>query len=309
MAEICKCGLGLSNTGQEKCPVASVTYGVFGVSIEANDGTLNKIDAAQTLDAAYLSDRLNDTDESKRWFPIMDLRNVTDVRNESEFETDSAGNVAELRQGTRPFFGEDWNSTPEFLGKIEGWKCSDFGLFVVDINGGMVVRAIDSTGDAYPLPVDRNSFVPRLIVAQDANIQKVGIGFNWHNELMDSELRYIQSATWGDANLKGAKGLFDISATITNISSSQLTIELFKSYGDYRDRIGDKGVVLADVMFEGISPVVAPFAPATWVPDATDTSKYVATFSPVLTTGTYRPKISKTGRNYTEANKVDIVIP
>lgn len=303
--EICKCGLGLANTGQEKCPVASVTYGVFGVSLEATDGTLNKIEAAQVLDATYLNERLNDPDASKRWFPIQDLRNVTDVRNDSEFETDSAGNVAELRQGTRPFFGEDWNSTPEFLCQLKGWKCSPFGLFIVDIKGGMVVRAVDDTGDAYPLPVDQNSWSPKLVVAQDANIQKVSISFNWATELDDCELRYIQASNF-ELNLKGLRGLFDISGTVTATNGAFWAATLYKGYGDYRNRIPELGIVLGDVMVVGTSPVEAAFAPTTWTPVDGVPGSYEATFVPAKTPGTYQFRITRNGRDYTNFNSVDI---
>ncbi len=295
--ELCKCGFGLANTGQEKCPIASVTYGVIGVSIEDSDGNLNKIPAGTTLDAAYINGKLNEADPTKRWFPIQDLRNVTDVRNTSEFETDSAGGIAKLRTGTRPFFGESWKSSPQFLCKLQSWECSEFGLFVIDINNGMVVRSIDDSGDAYPLPVDQNSWDPLFVPAQDGNVQKVTIGFNWHSELNDCELKYIQASNF-QLPLKSLRGLFDIEVTYTNANQFGVTADLKTQYGDYFSPIPDTGVLLANVSLYYIDGAT-PIAIDAWTPDPVVKGRYVITNVALLTNGEYRlVVVNRPGKDY-----------
>ena len=52
-------------------PLAKVARQQFFVPYKADDGTRNAITVGDTIDDTYISDRINDTDKSKRWYPTM----------------------------------------------------------------------------------------------------------------------------------------------------------------------------------------------------------------------------------------------
>jgi hypothetical protein len=128
------------------------------VPLKANDGTLNGLDLSASV--PVWSDLINETDSSKRWFPIGAFENVELPKADSQFEEANSGKMAFLRQGKRSFSGELWSedSTPTLLGKLQLNRCVDFGVYIVDVNGNLIGSKAD--GYLYPIPVDNPSFDP-----------------------------------------------------------------------------------------------------------------------------------------------------
>jgi len=98
--EICS---GLGNTGFYKnCDINfKLLRGIFLLNTYAEDGTENKIAAGTEINEAYLTARLNDTDKTKRWYPLMDLEQIAGERAETEFFTNDSGAREKIRQAVR----------------------------------------------------------------------------------------------------------------------------------------------------------------------------------------------------------------
>jgi len=235
----CNCEAGLSNTGQPNCvPIFSVTSGLIMVPLKANDGTLNGLDLSASV--PVWSDLINETDSSKRWFPIGAFENVELPKADSQFEEANSGKMAFLRQGKRSFSGELWSedSTPTLLGKLQLNRCVDFGVYIVDVNGNLIGSKAD--GYLYPIPVDNPSFDPRFMFATDSTVQKLMVGFDV-DRLFDESTMYMVTPDEAGINFNDLDGLVDVNIVQDALTSSLITISATFDYGTAYNPLKYKG--------------------------------------------------------------------
>ena len=129
----CKCNVSLSNTGKPGCePIFSVARGFVVAKLYADDGTKNRIDLTDTLDQAYFTALVNQADDSKRWFPIRGFKNVTSEKAETVFEEFEDTSKIKIREGLRSMSGLLPKGTPNYLSKLKGYECAEFGVYVID---------------------------------------------------------------------------------------------------------------------------------------------------------------------------------
>jgi len=155
------------------------------VPLQDNAGAYNRIDLTTLPTWSAL---INDTDPSQRWYPLPAFENVELPKADTVFEEANSGRMAYLRQGKRSFTGELWayDSTPQFLGKLSSGRCVEFGVYVVDINGSLIGSKVGNF--LYPIPVDNQSWDPKLMFATDSTVQKIMLGFDWLKGLLDVNL-------------------------------------------------------------------------------------------------------------------------
>jgi hypothetical protein len=245
MALGCNCNAGLSNTGRPNCvPIQSVTSKLILVPIKANDGTLNGIDL--TAPVPVWDDLVNELDASKRWFPLPAFENVELAKADSQFEEANSGRMAFLRQGKRSFAGELWaeDSSPTLLSKLQGNRCVDFGVYIVDVTGQLVGSKV---GDfLYPIPVDNPSFDPRFMFATDDTVQKIMVAFDF-DRLFDEGTMYLITPAEAGVNFNELSGLVDVNfLNIVENLNTDLTFDLNLDYGTAYNPIKFKGGQLSD---------------------------------------------------------------
>jgi len=207
----CDCNAGLANTGRPGCvPLFSIVSSLILVPLTANDGTRNGIDLNAALPT--WDDLVNESDASKRWFPLPPMENVTVPKADTQFEEAASGRMARLRQGKRSLEGQFWadDSTPTFLGKLEKSRCVEFGIFIVDINGNLI--GSEENGFLYPIPVDNESWDPKFMFATDTEVQKIMLNFDWDRLFEESTMYQISSEEAGIL-FTTLKGLVDVNFT------------------------------------------------------------------------------------------------
>jgi hypothetical protein len=244
MALGCSCNVGLSNTGRPNCvPIFSVVSNLIAVPLFANDGTRNGIDLSAAVPT--WANLINEDDRSKRWFPLPAFENVEMPKADSQFEEANSGRMVFLRQGKRSFAGELWadDSTPTFLGKLQGYRCVDFGVYVVDVNGNLI--GSQENGFLYPIPVDNPSWDPRFMFATDSTTQKIMLGFDF-DRLFDDSTMYMITPDEAGVNFGSLKGLIDVNLDETAHTTSSVTVEAAFDYGTAYNKILFKGAVAAD---------------------------------------------------------------
>lgn len=240
----CNCDAGLANTGRPGCvPLQSVTSKLIMVPLMANDGTLNGIDLTAALPT--WSDLINESDASKRWFPLPAFENVEMPKADSQFEEANSGRMAFLRQGKRSFAGELWgdDSTPTMLGKLNAGRCVQFGVYIVDVNGALI--GSKQGGYLYPIPVDEQSFDPKWMVATDSTVQKIMVGFDF-DRLFDDSTMYMITATEAGINFNSLSGLIDINVVNDVVTATTLTFDAVLDYGTALNPIKAQGLVSGD---------------------------------------------------------------
>lgn len=278
MALGCSCNVGLSNTGRPNCvPVFSVVSNLIAVPLYANDGTRNGIDLNAAL--PVWNDLINEADASKRWFPIPAFENVEMPKADSQFEEANSGRMVFLRQGKRSFAGELWadDSTPTFLGKLQGYRCVDFGVYIVDVNGSLI--GSEENGFLYPIPVDNPSWDPRFMFATDSTTQKIMLGFDFER-LFDESTMYMITADEASVNFGSLKGLIDVLIDVTGDTTSTVTVDCEFHYGTALNKIKFKGATVSDFSaYNNTTAASVSLASALEGPEGT----YVITYSAAQT--------------------------
>ncbi len=213
--EFCACNGSILNTGTPtKQRVVASGVGLIAVRMKADDGTLNQILASDTIDQAYVDAKINEEDESKRWYPIGNFRNEEDVRADPITETFSDGGSVITQQGVRTYLGWLVNFAPAYVGILESFKCFEFGLFVID-SCGAITGAISKDKTALrPIRVNQNSWEPRYVKATPTVSAKVQLAFEFSQLERDKDLRVI-SEEEATADLLNIEGLLPLAAAIS----------------------------------------------------------------------------------------------
>jgi hypothetical protein len=252
----CNCNAGLGNTGRPGCvPIQSVTSKLIMVPLTANDGTLNGIDLSAPLPT--WNSLINETDASKRWFPLPAFENVELPKAESQFEEANSGRMAFLREGKRSFTGELWgeDSTPTLLGKMKAGRCVNFGVYVVDVTGNLIGSKVG--GYLYPIPVDNQSWNPTFMFATDSTVQKIMLTFDF-DRLFDDSTMYMITSTEAGVDFNTLVGLIDVNLVVTSSSTSDVVLTASFDYGTALNPILLQGVTgLTDWSFFDVSAQAA----------------------------------------------------
>ncbi len=240
----CNCASGLSNTGRPNCvSLQSVTSKLIMVPLFGADGTANFIDL--TLPLPVWSDLINETDSTKRWFPLPNFENVELPKADSQFEEANSGRMVFLRQGKRSFAGELWaeDSTPTLLGKLQNNRCVDFGVYIIDVNGNLVGSKVGAA--LYPIAVDNPSFNPTFTFATDSTTQKIMLGFDF-DRLFDESTMYMITPTEAGLNFNDLSGLIDVNLTDLTVVATSVTFDAVLDYGTALNPIKFSGAISAD---------------------------------------------------------------
>lgn len=253
----CNCNAGLGNTGRPGCvPIQSVTSKLIMVPLTANDGTLNGIDLSAPLPT--WNSLINETDASKRWFPLPAFENVELPKAESQFEEANSGRMAFLREGKRSFTGELWgeDSTPTLLGKMKAGRCVNFGVYVVDVTGNLIGSKVG--GYLYPIPVDNQSWNPTFMFATDSTVQKIMLTFDF-DRLFDDSTMYMITSTEAGVDFNTLAGLIDVNLVVASqVATTSVTLEASFDYGTALNPILLQGVTgLADWSIYDVTNQVA----------------------------------------------------
>lgn len=228
--EFCACEGSLLNTGTpEKQRIAASGVKFIAVRMKADDGSLNQILASDVIDDAYLLARLNDEDESKRWYPIGEFRNQEDVRADPTTETLTSGENILTQQGLRTYNGWLINYAPLYIKALKSFKCFNFGVFIID-NCGALNGSVSKDGTALrPVRVNNNNWNPTYIKQTPTVSAKVQLAFEFSQLEVDEDLRVI-SEDEITADLLEAEGLLPIKATISAEATTGFVAALTVDY-------------------------------------------------------------------------------
>src|SRR3990172_795523 len=297
----CACENGLDNTGSACTPLMQVAKKVVLVPIFADDGTRNKILFTDVLTQAYFDALVNQSDESKRWFPLPELKNIEDVRGDNINETFEDQSFVFIQEGNRTFKGLMIGSTgtgagsAQFKGKIEAARCVDVGVYIIDKSGNLIGKISTDGLSLEPIQIDSQSVSARLIKSTDTTIQKLEVAFNFGADECDENLRMF-TADEHNANLLEIRGLLNVCAAYTSVDSDEFTAELTTEYGTPKNPGHDKGLLIADFALYNVTDS-APVTILT-VTESPD-GFYRITFANQTLGDELRLTPTKAGRDYT----------
>ena len=247
----CKCDSGLSNTGRPNCvTLQSVTSKMVMVPLKDSTGAKNYLDLTATLNEAFFTALTNETDATKRWFPLPQFENVELAKADSTFEEAPSGRKVFIKQGKRSFAGELWSETPQFLAKIQNNRCVDFGVYIIDVNGNLVGSKEGTK--LYPIPVDNESFEGKLMFATDSAIQKIMIGFDFYR-LFDEGSLWVVTPEEAGLDFNNLEGLLDVNIAFGTPTTTGVVATLTLDYGTAVSPLKVKGLVASDFLLYNVT--------------------------------------------------------
>lgn len=228
MATICLCdGVG-GNTGLPSCLDAlSHIEAVYMMFTTDNDGNLNAVDTADTLDEAYITAKINHADYSKRWYPL-EVDNVTNERGEFVTYESGSGRKFRKKQGIRSISFDLTAGGSKLQAELEAFACKQMSFFYVDANGKLVGIDEDATGtELRPIKIQRGSLFTNLKLATYTDIELLGITFEWHISEKDYQLSYVEP----EVSFSGRNGLLTVTPIFSNVTSTSLDVKFKTAYG------------------------------------------------------------------------------
>ena len=242
----CDCNVSFGNTGIADCvSIGSVTYRLIGVPTYDSSGVRNFIDTTATLDSAYFTARINDTDSASRWYPLPPMKNVEDVRGEDLTEGFNDGSTSFIQEGSRTFMGIVIKKpSPELLGKMKSWRCANISVFAIDIDGNILGDGSED-GKLYPFKVDSETWSAKYMKTTDTTVAKIQLDYTYSKDENDENIKMI-SAGETSIDVRDLEGLQDVSGVVSGIVATGFTATLSGIYGTAVAKNSIKGLVLAD---------------------------------------------------------------
>jgi hypothetical protein len=223
-----------------------------------SDGVKNKIAAGTEINDAFLTARLNDSDKTKRWYPIPQLENTVEERADPTLFTNPSGAIEFVKDGVKSFSSELRRRGAEFKGQIETCECNELSFYAVDIDGrlrGLIESIEDGSPDFFPIPIQPGSFYSKMVAATEDNPEHLTFNFQYEITVKDSLLR-IYPGSLTTADLLGARGLFDVFSDVSDESTTTFTLDLRTIYTD-GDNFKPTGLVAGDFALYNVTDSLA----------------------------------------------------
>lgn len=204
------------------------------VDLTDGAGTKNGIDLTATLDNQYFLDRTNDTDKSKRWFPVQDVDNVAGERADDEFKEYESGRRVKIRDGVRSVSFIKPTSDIYYFKKLKWLECAkNLGVIPFDLSDN--IQGSDKRdGFLDPWPIQDGTMVVRFVMPKYSDEPHIMISFDLDTRFSDENMAYINSADLAsdvDSLTKDYPGLLDLyGGTATAISTTGFTIPITSDF-------------------------------------------------------------------------------
>lgn len=249
--ELCICNNGLSNTGLPLCvKVQKVIKKFVFVPLVADDGTLNYVNPASTLDSSWVQALINNTDKSKRWFPTPEIKNIDTPKENPVYESYNDASSNFIREGVRKFEGLIPLCPPMYKSKLESVRCNqgNVGIYLIDLEGNLVGLTNGSDSYLYPIPINDQSLVANVKFGNDTTTTGIMLTFEFPAYLNDGNIRMIASNSFSDFSMLTIKGLLDVSyEQVGSSTSTTFTIDIsLTDAAIIGDPIAVEGLVAAD---------------------------------------------------------------
>lgn len=268
VVKVCACDVSMSNTGTACMPAMQVAKKLITIPVFDYAGVRNGLDLTTPITLATFAAFINDTDDSQRMYPLPEMKNINDTRNDPVTEEFDDGSKFFIREGTRNFESiiVPPFASPILKGKLDAIRCNEMGVYIIDRKGSLIGIISDDGTKLYPIRIDSGSFSAQLLSPTNSTVSKLQIRFSFNPEEDDACLRMITPAEMDGANLLVINGLLDVHATFSSISTTGFTVQMDTEFGTALTKVPVEGLVIADF----ISSVTLATSKARNVTDSAD---------------------------------------
>lgn len=257
------CGCGNSgknaNTGASKS-ILHLKRPALYILVQkfADDGTKNVINASDfvngQLPAAFINGKLNHVDPSKRWYPVKDLRGVTNVREAPNVQGFDAGqNNIITSEGLRTVNATTISGNARYKNNLDKLACEGLAFFEVD-ECGAIGGELEKSNEQIllPHPIAKRTFYTNLVKAQGTDGQTLAIQFEYDQISADARESIIPD-NHIESDALDMEGLLNLIPAFSNITTTGFTLELFLEYGGFESAQKQTGLVAADFTLQNIT--------------------------------------------------------
>ncbi len=270
MSTFCECDSSHKNMGVKNCPIVVKTKKKdFFVPITASDGTRNSIKESDFVDGilpdSFITDKLNEADPSKRWYPTPDkYEQVTPGRTDDITEELNSGRVIRLEGGVRNFEGDIMEQDSTLATKILSFGCGEFGTYEVFADGALRgERSNDGTEDVlYPLMIESGSLQSYDVeTVEGSAAQRIKVIYQFSRFVNEANFMVILGSNIGTDLLKvnglldGTINVLDTPAITNATVSANVTYNCYGSFG-VDSYIQGLDVVADWELLDGVTPIV-----------------------------------------------------
>lgn len=242
MAEICSCSTGSKAMGQPPC-VSSFGRDARLVFVDylTNTGAINSIASTETLDAAFITARLNAgigssvLDKSLRWDVTETINSVVGERADNVTQ-DIDGIPLNVKQGVRTYDGTFYGnvaSTP-YINAFESMACKQKGYFIIDVVGNLIgMKRVDESGNVFldPIKIQSSTLQVKYKFPSSTEVQAINVKFAVEENERDANLNYIPATSFG-SNLLQIRSVIEVSGVVTGTpTTTEVVLDLSFIYG------------------------------------------------------------------------------
>lgn len=280
MSATCDCTSVYENSGFPTClgAVIGAVKRLIMVSRYDSAGAPNKITLPATLNSAYFSGKINNTDRSLRWYPLPKFFNVTTPKSESVYETFEDQSKKFVSEGIRTFTGVLPAMNPCYLSVLKSGRCTDMAVYIVDKNGALVGLTNGEENVLYPFALNPNTVDAIYQWATDTTGSNINFSMEFDPDMQDEYINKIDAADLATGvNLLNLTGLYDAFVNYANTSATTMTFTLYTKFGSVANPVKVKGLVAADfALFNVTDSGAVTILTATENPSGTYTLTYAS---------------------------------
>ena len=255
----CSCTSKYSNSGTPNClgDLIGAARKLILVSRYDNTGALNKVSLPATLNQAFFDALINNTDRSKRWYPLPKFVNVTMPKEDSVFETFEDGSKKFVREGVRTFTAVLPGTGPQYLSVLKSARCSDMAVYIVDKNGALVGLTNGEPDVLYPFAINQGTMDAILQWATDTTGTNINFSMEFDIDQKDEQISLIANSQLVSVNLLNLKGLYDAYVDYTSTGQTSMVAVLHSKYGNVGQLVGIQGLVAGDFALFNVTTATA----------------------------------------------------
>jgi hypothetical protein len=207
-------------------------------------GNLNNIKStdlvAGKLPASFLTEKLYNSDPSKRWLLTPELDEVTDVRDAPI--TEQTGNSVEriVDLGNRSITANFLTPQEGYLRNLEKLECQDLAFYMIDNCGTIGGEWLEGGTILSPLPIGKDTFYAMPMPGTQSTKSKIQIQFQLDRTFADGDFDILPNGAIADGNewlLRSGRSLQNVRVAISGISTTGFTAALTIDGGNYNKSI------------------------------------------------------------------------
>ena len=259
MSVFCACEDNATNGNTGKTGKAlelKLTAAYFLVATVDNQGNKNVINKSDfvngVLPESYIKEKVNSVDNSKRWFPVIDVRSATNEREDPVRQTfDEGQNSRIVREGVRTITAMLLKANEKYQANLEKLAC-EFGLsfFIIDDCGSLGGEKAPNDETVFrPRPIAKDTFYPKLMPAQGSEGQTLSMTFEVDQKSKDSKGCIIPSSSI-ESELLYESGLLNLLVDYSSVTNSSFTATLALEYGGFGSNIPQPGLIATDFVLK-----------------------------------------------------------